>query len=233
MYAEGMIRQRTSRDDTGTGPELALPHACCFVSWSLHCTHRKCPCLLLLAMLQRCYALLHYPQRFHGLALVAVANAKALQLPLPSKPGWTASPVLWVLRHTLGHPRQPWDPRDRARQEPPVGARCPVTPVHGMISGYHYDYHYRCMYVCMNVLWHGVTLIPWPPKEPTPFRFVVLLGILKPMIPHRLLREGAVRTVGTHLGRTPPAAEYYRWSWAPPVDGAGALPPLEPGSCCR
>ena len=83
-----------------------------------------------------------YPRRTNGPALVAVANANALQLPLPPKPGWPVSPVLWVLRHAVGHLRQPWDPQDRARQEPLVGARCLVTPVDGMISGYDYDYDY-------------------------------------------------------------------------------------------
>ena len=83
-----------------------------------------------------------YPRRTNGPASVAVANANALQLPLPPKTGWAVSPVLWVLRHAVGHLRQPWDPRDQARQEPPVGARCPVTPVDGMISSYDYDYDY-------------------------------------------------------------------------------------------
>ena len=88
-----------------------------------------------------------YPRRTNGPASVAVANANALQLPLPPKPGCPVSPVLWVLRHAVGHLRQPWDPRDRARQEPPVGARCPVTPVDGMISGYDYDYDYIYIYI--------------------------------------------------------------------------------------
>ena len=91
-----------------------------------------------------------YPRRTNGPALVAVANANALQLPLPPKPGWPVSPVLWVLRQAVGHLRQPWDPRDRARQEPPVGARCPVTPVDGVISGYDYDYDYICIYIYIN-----------------------------------------------------------------------------------
>ena len=30
-------------------------------------------------------------------------------------------------------------------QEPPVGARCPVTPVDGIMNGYDYDYDYVCM----------------------------------------------------------------------------------------
>ena len=59
----------------------------------------------------------------------------------------------------------------------------------------------------MYVLWHGVTLIPWPPQEPTPLRFPVWLGIPKPMIPYPLLWEGAVRTVGSHLGRIPICSE--------------------------
>ena len=92
-----------------------------------------------------------YPRRTNGPASVAVANANALQLPLPPKPGWPVSPVLWVLRHAVGHLRQPWDPRDRARQEPPVGARCPVTPVDGMISGYDYDYDYIYIYIYIYI----------------------------------------------------------------------------------
>ena len=87
------------------------------------------------------------PRRTNGPASVAVANANAPQLPLPPKPGWPVSPVLWVLRHAVGHLRQPWDPRDRARQELPVGATCPVTPVDGMISGYDYDYDYDYVYI--------------------------------------------------------------------------------------
>ena len=140
------------------GPAVAPPHACCFVPWLLRCTHRRRPCFLLVAMLLRCSALPLYPRRTNGLASVAVANAKALQLPLPPKPCWPVSPVLWVLRHAVGHLRQPWDPRDRARQGPPVCARCPVTPVDGMISGYYYDYDYVCMYVCINVC-----LVAWIP----------------------------------------------------------------------
>ena len=155
-WAEGMICQKTAGEDTMTGPALASQHACCFVSWLLQCTHKKRPCFLLVAMLLRCYALPHWPRRSNGLALVAVAYANALQLPLPPKPGWPVSLVLWVLHHAVGHPRQPWDPRDRARQEPPVGARYPVTPVDGMIRGWDYDYDYMsCMHTrasCLGAL---------------------------------------------------------------------------------
>ena len=63
------------------------------------------------------------------------------------------SPVLWVLRHSVGHLRQPWDTRDRARQEPRVGARCPVTPVDGMISGYDYDYDYIYIYIYIYIIY--------------------------------------------------------------------------------
>ena len=133
------------------GSALASPHACCFVPWLLHCDGQRCPCFLLVAMLLRCFALPPYPRRTNGPASVAVANANALQLPLPPKPGCPVSPVLWVLRHAVGHLRQPWDPRDRARQEPPVGARCPVTPVDGMISGYDYDYDYICIYMYIAI----------------------------------------------------------------------------------
>ena len=38
-------------------------------------------------------------------------------------------------------------------------------------------------------------------------RFRVWLGIPKPMIPYPLLWEGAVRTVGSHLGRIPNCSE--------------------------
>ena len=129
------------------GSALASPHACCFVPWLLLCDGQRCPCFLLVAMLLRCFALPPYPRRTNGPASVAVANANALQLPLPPKPGCPVSRVLWVLRHAVGHLRQPWDPRNRARQEPPVGARCPVTPVDGVISGYDYDYDYIYIYI--------------------------------------------------------------------------------------
>ena len=74
------------------GPILASPHVSCFVTWLLHCTHRRR--FLLVAMLLLCPALPLYPQRTNGPAPVADANAKALQLPLPPKPGWPVSPVL-------------------------------------------------------------------------------------------------------------------------------------------
>ena len=51
----------------------------------------------------------------------------------------------------MGHLRQPWKPRDRGGQEPPVGARCPVTPVDGMISGYDYDYDYIYIYIYIYI----------------------------------------------------------------------------------
>ena len=112
----------------------------------------RCPCFLLLEVLLRCCALPPYPRRTNEPASVAVANANALQLRLPPKPGRPVSPVLWVLRHAVGHLRQPWDPRDQARQEPPVGARCPVNPVDGMISGYDYDYDYIVyIYICVYI----------------------------------------------------------------------------------
>ena len=141
--------------DTVTGPALASPHACYFVTWLLRCTHRRHPCFLLVAMPLHCPVLPLHPRRSNGPALVAVANAKAPQLPLPPKLGWPVSPVFWVLRHAVGHLRRPWDPPDRARQEPPIGARCPVTPVDGMISGYDYDYdyiiHMYILVVCSKV----------------------------------------------------------------------------------
>ena len=85
-------------------------------------------------------------------------------------------------------------------------------------------YIYICMYVCMYVLWHGVTLIPWPPQEPTHLRFPVLPGIPKPMIPYPLLWEGAVRTVGSHLGRIPNCSEVPD----PPPPQGTALPGAPP-----
>ena len=126
-------------------------YACCFVSWLLQCCPpRSCACLLHC----RCFAMpCPLPRRYNG---------PALQLPLPPKHGWPVSPVLWVLRHAVGHLRQPRDPRDGARQEPPVGARCPVTPVDGMISGYDYDYDYvGCarVYTCSCVCGAGVTYL--------------------------------------------------------------------------
>ena len=66
---------------------LASPHACCFVPWLPLCAGRGSPCFLLVAMLLHCCALTPYPRRTNGLASVAVANANALQLPLPPKPG--------------------------------------------------------------------------------------------------------------------------------------------------
>ena len=69
-----------------TGPALASPHAGCFISWLLHCTHRSCSCLVLVASLLPCFALPHNPRRSDGPALDAVANANALQLPLPPEP---------------------------------------------------------------------------------------------------------------------------------------------------
>ena len=142
----------------------------------------KRPCLLLVAMLLCCHALPPYPRRSNGPTLVAVANANALHLPLLPKPGWPVSPVLWVLwvlRHTVGYLRHPWDPRDRARQVSPVDARCPVTPLDGMINGCDYDYDYMyiyiyiyiyiCLYLCINCMYarshyHVVCLCYWPPR---------------------------------------------------------------------
>ena len=94
---------------------------------------------------------------------------------------------------------------------------------------YIYIYIYISLYACMYVLWHGVTLIPWPPQEPTPLRFPVWLGIPKPMIPYPLLWEGAVRTVGSHLGRIPNCSEVPD---TPPPHGnpGNPPPPREPPS---
>ena len=122
-------------------------------------------------MLSACYyaaallCLAPLPPANKRTSVIGVANAKALQLPLRPKPGWPVSPVLRVLLHAVGHLRQPWDPRDRARQEPNVGARCPKTPVDGRISGYDYDYDYMyiyvyiciCVCVCVCVCVYGIT----------------------------------------------------------------------------
>ena len=94
------------------------------------------------------------------------------------------------------------------------------------IYEYKYIYIYISLYVCMYVLWHGVTLIPWPPQEPTPLRFPVWLGIPKPMIPYPLLWEGAVRTVGSHLGRIPNCSEVP--DTPPPPTGTPGTPPPPP-----
>ena len=82
----------------------------------------------------------------------------------------------------------------------------------------------------MYVLWHGVTLIPWPPQEPTPLRFPVWLGIPKPMIPYPLLWEGAVRTVGSHLGRIPNCSEVPDTPPPPHGNPGNPPPPREPPS---
>ena len=93
--------------DAEKGPVLALPHACCFVTWLLHCTHRRRPCFLLVAMPLHCLALPPYPWRSYGPATVAVANAKALQLPLPPKLGW---PVPQSPPSCCGPPQAPLGP---------------------------------------------------------------------------------------------------------------------------
>ena len=77
----------------------------------------------------------------------------------------------------------------------------------------------------MYVLWYGVTLILWPPQEPTPLRLVVLLGIPKPLIPYPLLWEGAVGTVGSHLGRIRNCSEMPD---PPPPRRGAALPGASP-----
>ena len=84
---------------------------------------------------------------------------------------------------------------------------------------------YTYLYICIYVLWHGVTLIPWPPQEPTPLTFPLWLGIPKPMIPYPLLWEGAVRTVGSHLGRIPNCSEVPN---PPPPPGEPPSPPPLP-----
>ena len=61
-----MVRRGTPGRSTKTGPDLVSPHTCCFVSWLLQCTHRKCPCLLLVVVLLRCQALPPYPREPTG-----------------------------------------------------------------------------------------------------------------------------------------------------------------------
>ena len=138
-------------------------HAALFLGCCIAPTGCTPACCLLLCCL---ICLAHYPRRSNGPALVAVANANALQVPMPPKPSWPVSPVLWVLRHAVGHPRQHWDPWDRARQEPLVGARCLVTPVDGMISGYDYDYGgiFALRAHCTRTARYFCTM--FPPKSP-------------------------------------------------------------------
>ena len=52
------------------------------------------------------------------------------------------------------------------------------------------------------------------------------LGIPKPMIPYPLLWEGAVRTVGSHLGRIPNCSEVP--DPPPPPGNRGNSPPRRP-----
>ena len=54
------------------------------------------------------------------------------------------------------------------------------------------------------------------------------LGIPKPMIPYPLLWEGAVRTVGSHLGRIPNCSEVP--DHPPPPHGNPGNPPPPPGT---
>ena len=86
--------------------------AACVLLYSLVAALRwteteRSPCFLLVAMLLRCCALPPYPRRTNVPASVAVANANALHMPLPPKPGRPVSPVLSVLLHAVGHLRHP------------------------------------------------------------------------------------------------------------------------------
>ena len=65
-WSQGRESQRAAGIDTETGPALASPRACCFVTWLLHCTHRMRPCFLLVAMPLHCPALPLYLQRSKG-----------------------------------------------------------------------------------------------------------------------------------------------------------------------
>ena len=103
---------------------------------------------------------------------------------------------------------------------------CIYTYIYIYIYIHIYIYKYLC--VCTYVLWHGVTLIPWPPQEPTPLRFPVWLGIPKPMIPYPLLWEGAVRTVGSHLGRIPNCSEVPDTPPPPPREPPSLVPLPKP-----
>ena len=71
---------------TTEGP-LLLRRICAALFLGLLCAGQRSPCFLLVAMLLRCCALPPYPRRTNGPASVAVANANAMQLPLPPKPG--------------------------------------------------------------------------------------------------------------------------------------------------
>ena len=63
-----------------------------FFPWLPLCAGQRSPCFLLVAMLLRCCALPPYPRRTNGPASVAVANANAMQLPLPPKAWLTGIP---------------------------------------------------------------------------------------------------------------------------------------------
>ena len=97
-------------------------------------------CLLLCCCVAVPCPLYLYPRRTNGPASVAVANAKACSCHCPQSlvgryPRFSGSSVmLWATSGSLG--------THGIEQEPPVGARCPVTPVDGMISDYNYDYDY-------------------------------------------------------------------------------------------
>ena len=81
------------------------------------------------------------------------------------------------------------------------------------------------IYVCL-VAWCN----PMTALGPTPLRFPVWPGIPKPMIPYPLLWEGAVRTVGSHVGRIPNCSEVPDPPppGAPPRTPPPSLPPPPP-----
>ena len=69
---------------------------------------------------------------------------------------------------------------------------------------------------------------PMIASGPTPLSFPVWLGIPKPMIPRPLLLEGAVRTIGSHLGRIPNCM--FGGARPPPTPGPTPLPPKGPAA---
>ena len=85
-WSQGMDSQQVTGLDTKTEPPLASPHACCFVTWLLRCTHRMHSCFLLVAMPLLCPALPLYPGLPNGPPPVAVANANAHKSTLPPSP---------------------------------------------------------------------------------------------------------------------------------------------------
>ena len=79
------------------------------------------------------------------------------------------------------------------------------------------------IHVCL-VAWCNST--PMTASGPTPLRFLVWLGMPKPMIPYPLLGQGVVRTVKSHLGRIPNCSEVPDTPLPP--GGPAVAPPRTP-----